>query len=193
MKLSRRSLVIFCLGWLTSLILAGLVIGHYYIEYQREKQLSLEYANMYNNFMQNYTDLLNDHLALIQQYEFEKGNLTELLEKYGKCVMQVNICIDYKEWNGTVVWYNNTIVPLGCDLLQATKMIAVVNYTYWPAYQAFFVDAINGVWKSSTCFWMWYRWKVDKEMWEYGNVGADRCSLTNNETVMWRYEIPGYS
>jgi hypothetical protein len=40
---------------------------------------------------------------------------------------------------------------------------------------------------------MWYRWNAEKKIWEYGNVGADRYKLTNSETVMWRYEIPGYS
>jgi hypothetical protein len=106
--------------------------------------------------------------------------------------MRVNICIDYKEWNATVVWYNDTIVPLGCNLLQATKAIAVVNCTYWPAYQASFVDAINDVWNHDAYFWMWHRWNSEKEMWQYGDCGADRYTLTNDDVVMWRYEIPSY-
>jgi len=130
---------------------------------------------------------------LVGYYYIQYKDLTSLLQKYESVIVRVNICIDYKEWNATVVWYNDTIVPLGCDLLQATRRIAVVNSTYWPAYQASFVDAMNGVWKSGARFWMWYRWNAEKEMWEYGNVGADRYPLTNNETVMWRYEIPGYS
>jgi len=92
-----------------------------------------------------------------------------------------------------VVWYNDTFVPLGCNLLQATEMIAVVNYTYWPAYQASFVNAINSVQNDGARFWMWHRWNAEKEIWEYGDVGADRYKLTNGETVMWQYEIPSYS
>lgn len=153
MELSKRSLVIFCLGWLVSLILTGYVAVYYYMEFQK---------------------------------------LTELLQKYQSCTTGVTICIDYKEWNGTVVWYNNTIVPLGCNLLQATKTIAVVNYTYWPAYQACFVDAINGVWNHDAYFWMWYRCNDEKQMWEYGPCGADTYTLTKSEIVMWRYEIPSY-
>jgi len=193
MGLSKRGLVIFCLGWLVSLVLTSFVAGYYYMEFQKEVQLSREYANMYNNLTQNYTGLLNNYLELVAQYESEKQNLTELVEEYQSCIMHVNICIDYKEWNATVVWYNDTIVPLGCDLLQATRTVAIVNSTYWSAHQASFVDAINGVWKAGARFWMWYRWNAEKKIWEYGNVGADRYKLTNSETVMWRYEIPGYS
>lgn len=187
----KRTLVIFCLGWLASLVLASCVAGYYYMEFQKETKLSMEYANMYNKLVQNYTNLLDEYLKLAQQYALEKQNLTELLEKYGNCIMRVNICIDYKEWNGTVVWYNDTIVPLRCNLLEATKKVAVVNYTYWPVYHASFVDAINGVWRDNTRFWMWYRWVNDK--WEYGTCGADLYILSDGEILMWRYETPSYS
>ncbi len=216
MGLSKRSLIILCLGWLVSIVLTSFVAGYYYMVFQKEAQLSREYADMYNELMPNYTSLLNDHLTLsskytdmyefmqnytnlmdeylelTQLYELEKQNLTELHEKYGSYIVLVSICIDYKEWNGTVIWHNDTIVPLGCNLLQATKTVAVVNYTYWPAYQASFVDAINGVWNHGAYFWMWLRWNSEREMWEYGDYGADRYTLTKGDIVMWQYEIPSY-
>ncbi len=192
MELSKKSLVIFCLGWLVSVVLVSLVAGYCYIEFQEEAQLSREYADMYNGLVQNYTSLLNDHLMLIQQYESEKQNLTELLERYRSCVMQVNICIDYREWNGTVVWYNNTMIPLGYDMLNATKLIAEVEYTYWSAYQASFVDAINGVSNEHPYYWMWLYWDQNEKTWKYGAVGADSYILKPDETIMWRYEIPSW-
>jgi hypothetical protein len=152
MELSKRSLIIFVLGWLTSLALLGCIAGYYHMEYQ---------------------------------------NLLAKIKDYEGCVMRVNICINYEEFNGTVVWYNGTLVLAGCDLLSATKRIAIVNYTYWPSYKASFVDAINNVWKNGTHYWMWYRWTSNS--WEYGPVGADIYILSPNETVMWRYEKPHYS
>ena len=101
--------------------------------------------------------------------------------------MRVNLCIDYG--NGTVTWFNNTLVPEDCDLLNATKLVAEVRYTYWPAYESSFVDAINGVTNNSTYFWMWYYW--DMEEWILGPTGSDRYKLKPEETVMWRYEKPG--
>jgi|YelNatPaOPRAMG01_1025707.scaffolds.fasta_scaffold16962_2 hypothetical protein len=147
MELSKRSLIIFSLGWLTSLALLGCIAGYYYMECQ---------------------------------------SLLEKIKEYEGCVMRVNICIN----NGTAVWYNGTLVLAGCDLLSATKRIAIVNYTYWPSYKASFVDAINNVWNNETHYWMWYRWTNNG--WEYGPVGADTYILSPNETVMWRYEKPHY-
>ncbi|MCD6445791.1 hypothetical protein J7L49_03290 [Candidatus Bathyarchaeota archaeon] len=192
MEPSKRTFIMVLLAWLTSISLLSLIAASYYLELCKEKQVSEKYENMYNELVENYTDLLNSYQNLIQKYKSEKQNLTELLEQYQGCVMRVNICIDYGEWNGTVVWYNNTIVPLGCNLLEATKKVAIVNSTYWPAYQASFVDAINGVWNQGAYYWMWYRWDNEKNLWVYGDCGADRYTLTNNEILMWRYEIPSY-
>lgn len=190
MELSKRSLTIICVGWLVAVLLASLVAGYYFTEFQKEAQLSQDYADTYNGLVQNYTDLLDEYLDLAQQYELEKQNLTELLERYGRAMMHVRICIDYKEWNGTTGWHNDTIVPMGCNLLQATEVVAVINSTYWPSLQRYFVDAINGVWNGGARFWMWLSWNDAQERWEYGNVGADGHKLANNEIVMWRYEIP---
>ena len=154
MELSKRSLIIFCLGWLTALTLASFVAGYYYVEFQK---------------------------------------LNKLLEKYNNVIMRVNICIDYKELNETVVWYNNTIVPLGSNVLQATETVALVNSTYFSAQQASFVDAISGVWNHGAYFWMWQLWNDVQERWEYSDVGADIYRLTDNEIVRWRYEIPNYA
>ncbi len=154
MEISKRSLVIFGLGWLTSLMLVGCIAGYYYIE----------------------------HL-----------NLLKRLEEYKRqpLFMRVNICIDYAEWNGTIVWHNNTFVPLESNLLNATQMVAVVSFAYWESYDACFVDAINNVRNSGGKYWMWYCWIGSR--WEYGPVGADKYILSPEETVMWRYETPSYT
>ena len=102
--------------------------------------------------------------------------------------IQISLCIDYG--NGTREWFNNTSVPENCNLLNATKLVAKVQYTYWPAYKASFVDVINGVPNKSSYFWMWYYWDAQENEWKLGPVGADRYVLKPHEVVMWRYEKP---
>jgi hypothetical protein len=108
------------------------------------------------------------------------------LEEYKEVTRLVNICIDYG--NGTIKWYNDTLIPLGYDLLKTTELIAVVNSTYWEAYQSYSVDAINGVWNNQSNYWMWLRWNNEIKEWEYVWLGADQYMLSEGETVMWRYE-----
>ena len=190
MGISKRTIKMILSAWITSIFLVGLIAASYYIELQKEKQRSGQYKEMYDDLLGNYTGLLNSYLNFLQEYKLGKQNLTEMLEGYESCVMHVNLCIDYG--NGTILWYNDTIVPLGYNLLEATKGVAVVNSTYWPAYRASFVDAINGVWNKGSYYWMWYRWDGESKVWKYGGCGADLYTLSNGEVVKWRYEIPNY-
>lgn len=123
-------------------------------------------------------------------YYLECERLMDLLKSYETVTMCVNICINYG--NKTVVWYNNTLVSLGCNLLNATMLVADVEYTYWPAYQASFVDSINGVANNAPYYWMWLFWDAEKSEWRYGPVGADCYILRPNEIVMWRYEMSSW-
>lgn len=117
-------------------------------------------------------------------------NYKALVEQYEAVTMRVNLGINYG--NGTIVWHNETIVPLGYDLLNATKLVADVNSTYWSAYQASFVNSINGVANNQTYYWMWLYWDENESLWKYGPTGADTYILKPNEVIMWRYEMPAY-
>lgn len=101
--------------------------------------------------------------------------------------IKISLCIDYG--NGTREWFNQTI-PRGYSLLNATKLVAEVDYTYQPAYKASFVNAINDLPNKPPYFWMWYRWDPQENEWKLGPVGADIYRLKSDEIVMWRYEKP---
>jgi hypothetical protein len=128
--------------------------------------------------------------SLAGYYYMKYQEAMRLLREYEKVTIRVNICLNYG--NGTVKWYNNTLVPLGYDLLSATKLIAMVNSTYWESYQSYSVDAINGVWNNQTHYWMWLKWNTETNEWEYPLVSADQHLLSKGETVMWRYEVPSW-
>lgn len=108
-----------------------------------------------------------------------------LLREYEKVTMRVNILIDYG--NGTMVWHNNTLVSYGATLFNATERVAVVQSTYWPQYQAVFIDAINGVPTTQEHWWWWKYWDANSKEWKDGEVGADLYKLKPNEAVMWQY------
>ena len=124
--MKKRVITTVILVWITSLFLTSLVGAYFFVEFQKEKSANAVYASIYNSLLENYTNLLqsyakllNDYNSLAQKYESEKQNLTNLLQKYESCVMHVNICIDYG--NGTIRWYNNTVVPLGCNCWKRRK------------------------------------------------------------------------
>lgn len=193
--MKKRAMIILCLGWITTLAITTYVAGYYYMQCQDYIEQLRYYSDMYNSLFQNYTKLLQDYVnttesyaQLLQEYENKTMNYTAQIKKYEAVTMRVNLCLNYG--NGTTHWYNDTIILLGYDLLNGTKLIAKVEYTYWPAYDASFVDAINGVSNEHPYYWMWLHWNQNEKTWKYGPVGADRYTLKPDETIMWRYEIP---
>jgi len=101
--------------------------------------------------------------------------------------IRVNILIDYG--NGTRTWYNNTRVPLGFTLLNATSRIAKVNYSsYTFGGQSYaFVNKINGVGGDTGKFWLWYYWDQSSSKWEYSLVASDSYILQDRSIVSWVY------
>ena len=58
-----------------------------------------------------------------------------------------------------------------------------VEAEYWPSYDAIFVEAINGLENGEDgMYWQYY---INGE---YGNLGADKQPLKNNDIVEWRFE-----
>jgi len=112
-----------------------------------------------------------------------KRDNESLLRDLEDLTMLVNLKIDYG--NGTVVWYNDTRVPLDAVLLTATKMVVSVDYSV--SELGAFVNKINGVGEDPNSFWIWSYLDRETDGWVPGPVGCDQWSLHNGDTVSWTY------
>lgn len=108
-----------------------------------------------------------------------KFNLT--VSENGTISIKVNLGIDYG--NGTVSWYNDTEIPYGLPLFNATAIVA--NLTYDVYSFGLLITAINGVYQdmSSNQFWVYEGW--DDGEWAPIWVGSTEYILHPNETIMW--------
>ncbi len=123
--------------------------------------------------------------SLFGYYYLRFQEYASLSREYEAVTMRVNIAIDYG--NGTTDWHNNTLVPLGATLLNATETVADVQCTPYPQYQAVFIDAINDIPTTETHYWWWKYWDAETHEWKDGEKGADIHKLKPLETVMWQY------
>jgi len=98
--------------------------------------------------------------------------------------IQVSILIDYG--NGSREWHNNTRVPIGISLLNATRMVAEVNFTVYPGLGVF-VNTINKVGGGPSRYWLWYYWNPLTSKWEMGMVACDAYILHHGDTLSWVY------
>jgi len=118
--------------------------------------------------------------ARYQQLYSETLNELRKYESY----MFVNILIDYG--NGTEEWHNNTLVSVGADLLNATRIVAEVEYDIGQ-YGAF-VTHINGVGGDPGTFWIYNMWNSTGSSWDMGPVASDAYILKEGETFNWVYQ-----
>ncbi len=117
------------------------------------------------------------------QAELYRRSYEALLRDLEGLTIIIHLKIDYG--NGSVVWYNNTRLPLDSNLLNATRKVAAVEYVMGE-YGAF-VNRINGVGGEPNRFWLWYYFDPDRGEWAYGPIACDRWRLNNGSIVAWIY------
>ena len=117
-----------------------------------------------------------------QKYQSLYGDTLEELKRFRNYIF-VNILIDYG--NGTKEWHNETLVPLGATLFDATRIISEPNYTKYSF--GVFITSINGVGGDPNHYWLWFIWNSTSKSWEPGPVGCDSHILSEGETLSWVY------
>jgi len=119
------------------------------------------YYSAYNNLEQNYNRLLSD--------------LREVTNS-------VNLLVEFN--NGTKVWYNGTLVPIGWSLFNLT-LRAIGEVEYQTIYGSVLITEIMGKRSSGSFFWLWYSWNSSSKDWDLGMVGADQYVLHEGDTLAW--------
>ncbi len=110
-------------------------------------------------------------LYFFQQYSSVRASL-----------VKVSVTIDYG--NGTAIVYDEVYLFKDATVLDAIRAVATVNATYWETHDAFFVDAINGVWNNEGGNNRWWEYSVNGKI---GPVSADKYILRDGDRVEWRY------
>lgn len=103
-----------------------------------------------------------------------------------QATVSINIGINYG--TGPVEWHNNTMVPSGENLLNATMMVATVEILDYPGWGAF-VTGINGISQnpSANLYWTFWVYNPQSGQYELPPVGASAYVLTSDQTVQWYY------
>lgn len=168
--------------WVSLGLLCLLIAAVYFAIYYYDE--SMRFKNLYNRASMDLERLTSDLKKMIESLE-DLSTKVSILEKL---TMKVNILIDYG--NGTLVWYNGTVVPRETNVLMATKVIAVVEGKEYPG-MGTFVESINGVKNEGGRYWIWYIWSPEKKDWEWGPVASDKYILHEGDIIKWKYEYFG--
>lgn len=117
------------------------------------------------------------------QYVAAEKRYTDTLSSLNDVSYKVNIMINYG--NGTKTWYNQTIIPVGWSLFNATSKATGggVEGTWYSF--GVFVTSINGVGGTESLYWLWFTWDDVENKWVSGQTGADSYIMSHDETAAW--------
>ena len=122
--------------------------------------------------------------ALAVNYNYKLSALENdyqtVLEELEDFTVQVDIKIDYGSEG--IVWFNDTRIQVGANLLEATGVACEIEYQ--TSDFGSFITSINGVEQDTSHFWIWSFYEAG---WEMGPVGADQFTLHDGDVVGWTY------
>lgn len=122
--------------------------------------------------------------ALAVNYNYQLQVLDEdyqaVLEELEDFTALVDVMIDYG--NDTIVWYNDTRIQIGANVLDAT--IVACDTEYQTSDFGAFVTMVNGVEQDTSHFWLW---SIYLDEWTIGTVGADQYKIHDGDIIGWTY------
>jgi len=142
--------------WASAALLISTILGGYYVLDSQSKLNSLQ----------------ADYDALYESMSAMQGSLEDL-----------TILIDFKvDYGDSVVWYNDTRVPINSKLLEAMEIIFPLNYT--TSEYGVMINEINNVGGDTTNFWLWYYYD---DGWLFSFDAVDAYTLKDGDMIMWEY------
>ena len=142
--------------WASAALLISTILGGYYALDSQSKLNSLQ----------------ADYDALYESMSSMQGSLDDL-----------TILIDFKvDYGDSVVWYNDTRVPINSKLLEAMEIVFPLNYT--ASEYGIMINEINNVGGDSSNFWLWYYYD---DGWLFSFDAVDAYTLKDGDMIMWEY------
>ncbi len=116
------------------------------------------------------------------QNDYLRGKLSAVSET-------VSIAVSFG--NGTLLWMNDTVVPMGSSVFNATYVatsgrLVADAYTLGPV-TGVFVTGILGVNSTSTAYWLWYYYSPSDQTWVEAPVGADAYMAAQGGLYLWNF------
>ncbi len=110
----------------------------------------------------------------------------DLKRKLGEVSIPVDIAVDYG--NGTRTWFNDTIVPIGSTVFNATQKIALAEPS--PQYGDSFIVSINGAREkpSQNMYWLWWLWDETQQKWLLGPTANNEYTINDGQVIIWYLE-----
>lgn len=118
------------------------------------------------------------------QYSRTAADLKQALSRLKGVSYTVDMLIDYG--GGVKKWHNDTSIPIGASLLNATLTITKVEYT--TSGLGAFVTSIDGVSQdpAKNRYWIWWYWDLARNAWVAGEEASDLLKPRDKAILAWQ-------
>ena len=118
-------------------------------------------------------------------YENQLNNYSNNKNSVNEAI-QINFIINFG--NGTVLYYNNTVVSNNASMLEITKNMVneQMDIQYYKEFDAYLVNGILGV-KGNNEF-SWTAWSFSCCEWDSLDVGSNLFYPKEGQTIVWYYQ-----
>lgn len=208
--MEKRLFIYVVLGVLVWAVLGTIVAAYYLVQYQIYQS---EYNNIvnqiitYNSVVNNlasqftsydnlsnkldaYNNLTNDLADQLASYNNQVERLGADVEGISTMLegisLKANMLLSYG--NGTKIWQNNTVLPLGSTAFTAIYYIAeTINYTDYGGELGILVTSINCVANNSTHGWFYWYWNSGSSKWTLPSYSCAKHILHRGDTIAFTY------
>ncbi len=174
--MEKRTFTYVVLALLVWAISGTIIAGYYFVQYN-------VYQNEYEKLASELNTLSGAVVDLSETFSATIGDLSEIMESTS---LKVNILLSYS--NGTKIWYNSTVLPLGSTAFTAILAIADIKYTDYGGELGILVTSINGLASNSTHGWLYWYWDNENSEWILPEYSSAKYILHRGDTIAFTYE-----
>ena len=198
--MEKRHFAYFALGILVWAILGTTVGAYYFVQYNTYRNEYNSLVNQlatYNNLVNGLTEQLAGYNDIVDGLVNQVADYNDLADQLGTKMedisgvlegtsLKVNILLGYG--NGTRIWHNSTVLPLGATAFTAIFSIAdEINYTDYGGELGILVASINRVTSNSTHGWFYWYCDLESSEWILPSYSCGKYILHRGETIAFTY------
>ena len=192
--MEKRTFTYVALALLVWAISGTIIAGYYFVQYNVYQNEYGKLASELNTLSGAVVDLSETFSATIgdlsESFTGEFNTLSDTIESLSEIMestsLEVNILLSYS--NGTKIWYNSTVLPLGSTAFTAILAIADIKYTDYGGELGILVTSINGLASNSTHGWLYWYWDVENSEWILPEYSSAKYILHRGDTIAFTYE-----
>ena len=123
--------------------------------------------------------MYNEYMILNQNYQAIQENIDNVS-------INIDFIVDFG--NGTIIYFNQTRVPVGFSMYNSTEFIIGeenVDSIYYSDFNSYFVNSLLGTGNNPDYAWSTWQYQQD---WELLEIGSNLFIPKDGQTIAWYYQ-----